>query len=216
MHIAVVLSGCGVYDGSEIHEATLTLLSIVQRGGTYQCIAPDRFQREVVNHITLEPDPHTKRHILEEAARIARGNILPLSKAKAADYDAVIFPGGAGAAKNLCSFLAQGAGCTIEADVLAFARVFKEAHKPAGFICIAPVMIPLIYPKGTRLTIGHDRTTATAIEAMGGLHVLCDVNDVVVDTTHKVVSTPAYMLAKTIAETSQGVQKLVETVMKLH
>ncbi len=214
MHIAVVLSGCGVFDGSEIHEAVLTLLSLSQAGATYQCLAPDILQPKTINHLTHEEEK-SPRNMLVEAARIARGNILPLSKANAADYDAVIFPGGLGAAQNLSDFLSKGEHARINPEVLSFANHFKAAQKPAGFICIAPSLIPLIYPKGTRFTIGNDAGTAQKIESMGGIHVVCKVDEIAVDTAHKVVSTPAYMLAQNISEAASGIQKLVQEVLRL-
>ena len=211
--IAVVLSGCGMRDGSEIHEAVITLLSIIRCGAQYECFSPD-VSYETIDHLTDKKDGST-RSALVESARIARGDIRNLKDADPKEYDAVIFPGGFGAAKNLCDFATQGENCTVIADVEKFCHGMIQAGKPAGFICIAPVMIPKLYPKGVRLTIGHDAETAQAITAMGGVHVPCKVTDIVTDGQNKVVSTPAYMLAKDIAEAAEGIEKLVEQVLWL-
>jgi len=213
--IAVILSGCGVYDGAEIHESVITLLALDRAGAEVQCMAPNIPQMHVVNHLTGEVAEGESRNVLVEAARIARGNIIDIAQANPADYDGAIFPGGFGAAKNLCDFAVKGADCTIQPDVLRFAKAMAEAGKPLGFVCIAPAMIPHIYGKGAKLTIGTDQDTATNIEKMGGVHVNCPVDKFVVDEEHKVVSTPAYMLAGRIREAASGIEKLVEEVLRL-
>ncbi len=213
--IAVILSGAGVFDGSEIHEAVLTLLALSRAGVEYQCFAPDRDQRHVVNHLTGEVVEGARRNILVEAARIARGKILPLSALNADEHAAVILPGGFGAAKNLCDFAVAGANCQVEEDVLAACRSFIAAGKPAGFLCIAPIMLPLIYGEGVQGTIGTDPDTAEVFEQLGGDHQPCPVEGIVVDEAHKVVSTPAYMLADNIAEAAEGIDKLVRKVLSL-
>lgn len=212
--VGVVLSGCGVKDGSEIHESVLTLLALTQAGACYQCLAPNIAQTQVINHYTGERMPE-KRHVLVEAARIARGDILDLATANPAELDAAIFPGGFGAALNLCDFATQGEACTIEPHVLAFAKAMLAQKKPLGFICIAPAMIPKIVGAGASLTIGNDRETARKIEAMGGKHVSCAVTACVTDTNARIVSTPAYMLAKNIGEAFIGIEKLVRQVLDL-
>lgn len=212
--IAVILSGCGVLDGSEIHETVSTLIAIDQAGATYQCFAPNIAQTRVMNHLTQTPTSET-RNALTEAARIARGNILDIKKANAADFDAAIYPGGHGAALNLCDFGKKGADMSINANVLAFAKAMKEAHKPQGFICIAPAMISKIYGPGIEHTIGNDDDTKIKIEKMGGKHVDCVATKTVVDHKHKVVSTPAYMLAHRISEVFTGVSQLVKDVLTL-
>ena len=211
--IAIVLSGCGVFDGSEIHESVITMLTLDRMGATYQCVAPNIDQAKVVNHLTQENTEET-RNVLVEAARIARGNIKDMSTVSADDFDAVIFPGGFGAASNLCDFSEKGSAMTVQADVLKFSQGFAAAKKPMGFICISPVMITQIVGKDVLQTIGTDEETANTIAAMGGDHADCDVNDFVVDETHKVVSTPAYMLAKSIGGAADGIEKLVEKVLE--
>ena len=212
--IAVVLSGCGVYDGSEIHEAVLTLLALARRDAGVVCFAPDKNQADVINHITGEVMPET-RNVLTEAARIVRGDIHPLSEARADELDALIVPGGFGAAKNLSTFATEGSGCTVDPELKALAQAMHQAGKPLGFICIAPAMLPKIFDFPLRLTIGTDIDTAEVIEEMGGEHVPCPVDDIVVDEDIKVVTTPAYMLAQNIAEAATGVEKLVDRVLVL-
>lgn len=212
--IAVVLSGCGVYDGSEIHEAVLTLLALARHDAGVVCFAPDKNQADVINHITGEVMPET-RNVLTEAARIVRGDIHPLSEARADELDALIVPGGFGAAKNLSTFATEGSDCTVDPELKALAQAMHQAGKPLGFICIAPAMLPKIFDFPLRLTIGTDIDTAEVIEEMGGEHVPCPVDDIVVDEDNKVVTTPAYMLAQNIAEAATGIEKLVDRVLVL-
>lgn len=213
--IALCLSGCGVFDGSEIHESVLTMLTLDRAGAEYQCFAPDRPQSKVVNHLTQADEPNETRNCLKEAARIARGNIKPLNELKINEFDAAIFPGGYGAASNLCDFASAGKDNTVEEDVLAFAQAFSKANKPIGFICISPVLIPAVYRDNVQLTIGHDAQVAEALVAMGCTHNNANVDDVVIDEQHKVVTTPAYMLGQSISEVAQGIEKCVHAVLKL-
>lgn len=213
--VAVVLSGCGVFDGSEIHESVLTLLALSRAGAEYQCLAPDKLQRRVVNHLTGKEEPEQSRNVLVEAARIARGKIIDLAEANPDHYDALIFPGGFGAATNLCDFAISGASCEVEPVVLHFTRAMAAAKKPVGFICIAPAMIAKIYGSGIKMTIGNDPETIKTLTAMGNDHIECSVADCIIDNQHKVVSTPAYMLGQTIAEVAEGIDKLVKSVLEL-
>ena len=214
MKVAVILSGCGFLDGAEIHESVLTLWALEQAGCQYQCFAPDMEQMHVVNHLTGEVAAET-RNVLVEAARIARGNIQDVATANAAEFDALILPGGFGAAKNLSDFAVKGAECSVQPAVLAFCKAMAAQHKPLGFICIAPAIIPHVYGEGTKVTIGTDAGAAAAIEQMGGIHVACPVDNFVVDEAHKVVSTPAYMLAGNIMQAASGITKLVQEVVRL-
>ncbi len=213
--VAVVLAGCGVYDGSEIYESVITLLSLDSHDVKYQCFAPDIDQLHVVNHLTGEVAEGEKRNVLVEAARLARGEIKHLTELSADDYDAIIFPGGFGVAKNLCTFATEGTNMTINEEVARVAKAFADARKPAGYICIAPSMVASIYGAGVQCTIGNDEQTAGALEAMGAKHVHCPVDDVVVDSEYNVVTTPAYMLAGRISEAATGITKLVDQVLKL-
>jgi enhancing lycopene biosynthesis protein 2 len=212
--IAVVLSGCGTLDGSEIHEATLTLLALDTAGAHYECLAPNIPQTRVCNMATGKPVEQT-RHVLEEAARIARGKIKDIAQVNPHDYAAVIFPGGYGAALNLCSFGLNKENYTVQSDVFKFCKALIAANKPAGFICISPVLVPKLYAPGVKITIGNDRETAAILEKLGAKHVACVASHCVVDKTHKVVSTPAYMLARSIKEVAAGIECLVKELLAL-
>ena len=211
--IAVVLAGNGVYDGSEIHEATLTMLAIVRHGAKYQCFAPDVQQAHVVNHLTGQEMPET-RNVLVEAARIARGNIMPLSQYRAEDYDAILFPGGFGAAKNLCSFAFEGTNCKVNPDVEKAVRSTVVAEKPVGALCISPVLITKILGD-VNVTIGDDQSTIEAIEVMGGSHRKTGHGEIVTDEKYKVVTTPCYMLDATIDQIADGADAVVKKVLEL-
>ncbi|WP_248917948.1 isoprenoid biosynthesis glyoxalase ElbB [Pseudomonas entomophila] len=212
--VAVILSGCGVYDGAEIHESVITLLRLDQRGAKVQCFAPNIAQMHVIDHLTGEQMPES-RNVLVESARIARGEIKDIREARAEDFDALIVPGGFGAAKNLSNFAVEGANCSVQPDVLALAEAFAEAGKPVGLICISPALAAKIYGPGVVCTIGKDAGTSAAVVKMGGTHEECDVHDIVEDVQRKLVTTPAYMMAKSISEAASGIYKLVDRVLEL-
>lgn len=215
--IAVCLSGCGVHDGAEIHESVLTLLAIDQAGAKAVCCAPDIPQAAVVNHVTQKPEAGT-RNVLVESARIARGDIRNLRDVKAADIDALVFPGGFGAAKNLCTFASDGANCAVNPEVERLAGEMLAARKPIGAICIAPAMLARIVGRRDlhpKVTIGTDPGTAAAINQMGAQHCACAVTEMVVDERHKIVTTPAYMLGRGPAEVFEGIRKLVSEVIRM-
>ena len=211
-HVAVVLAGCGVYDGSEIHEAVLSLLYLAKSGVTVSCFAPDIEQMHVVNHLTGQPVEEV-RNVLVESARIARGQVSPLSQANADDYDALIVSGGFGVAKNLCSFAQDGAAMTINDEFLTFAKSFAKAHKPVGLMCIAPVLSAAIFGEGVRCTVGSDADTASQVAITGANHTQAGVKDIVIDESHNLVTTPAYMLGPDIAAVSVGIEKLIAEVL---
>ncbi|PHM69868.1 isoprenoid biosynthesis glyoxalase ElbB [Xenorhabdus kozodoii] len=212
--VAIILSGCGVYDGSEIHESVLTMLSLSRLGAKVSFFSPDEIQHHVINHLNGE-EKQENRHIMEESARITRGNIQPLSKVNIDELDALIIPGGFGAAKNLCNFAFKGADCEINKDLLSIVQDMHLQGKPMGFICIAPVMVPKILAKPIKVTIGNDPETVAEIEKMGGVHIACPVDDIVVDFEHKIVTTPAYMLAESLAEAEKGIDKLVRKILEM-
>ncbi len=212
--IALVLAGCGVFDGSEIHESVCTMLALQAAGLVYQCMAANVNQTTVINHLTQQPMTET-RNVLVESARIARGDIIDIATANADDYCAAIYPGGMGAVLNHSDFAQKKEQMTIQPVVLKFAKAMAAAHKPQGFICIAPVLISKIYGEGVEHTIGCDQATAEKITAMGGKHIASQVHLAVVDKKHKVVSTPAYMLAKNIGEVQQSTTALVEAIKQL-
>jgi enhancing lycopene biosynthesis protein 2 len=216
--VAVCLSGCGVRDGSEIHEAVLTLLALDEAGAEIVCCAPNIDQAMVVDHAAGTPTKNERRNVLVESARIARGNIRDLAGVHAFDIDALIFPGGFGAALNLCSFAKDGADCSVNPEVERLAGEMLDAGKPIGAICIAPAMLARIVGRHglhPQLTIGTDADTAAAMEKMGVRHVSCGVNTIVTDESHRIVSTPAYMLGKGPAEVYEGIRALVQQVLRL-
>jgi enhancing lycopene biosynthesis protein 2 len=212
--VAVILSGCGVYDGAEIHESVLTLLRLDQRGAQVQCFAPNITQLHVVDHYSGDEMPDS-RNVLVESARIARGLVKDIREVHVEDFDALIMPGGFGVAKNLSDFAISGANFTVQPDVLAAAKAFAQAGKPIGLICIAPVLAAKIFGPGVICTIGTDHETAATVAQMGAQHQECEVSDIVEDPAHKLVTTPAYMLAKTIGEAASGINKLVDRVLEL-
>lgn len=213
--IGVVLSGCGVRDGSEIHEAVFALLAIDQEGCEAVCMAPNA-DFAVTDHLTMQ-ESGAKRNILVESARIARGNIRDIKDVKALDLDAVVFPGGFGAAKNLCDFALKGASASVHPEVGRLLKEMAAAGKPIGAICIAPALIAAVLGKEytPTLTIGNDAGTAAEIEKTGARHEACPVSEFVVDTKNKIVSTPAYMLAERISQAYEGIEKCVKEVIKL-
>ena len=213
--VAVLLSGCGVFDGAELHESVLTLLEIANAGASYQCFAPDIAQLHVVNHLTGEVDTTDSRNVLVESARIARGEIKSVAALDINEFDALIIPGGFGAAKNLCNFALAGANHVVDKSVEQFISQFSQASKPIGFMCISPVMIPQFYSAGVTGTIGSDVDTAAAFEQQGGCHQVAAVDAIVVDEVNKVVSTPAYMLADNILDAHKGITKLVTSVLSM-
>jgi enhancing lycopene biosynthesis protein 2 len=216
--IGVLLSGCGVFDGTEIHEAVITLLAIDRLGAEAVCIAPDVDQRHVVDHVTGDVAGGERRNVLVESARIARGNVRDLASVVAADLDALVLPGGFGAAKNLSDFADAGADARVLPDVVRLAREVHASHKPLGFLCIAPAIAAAIFrgtPVAPRLTIGNDRETASAIEKMGAKHVDRSVGSIELDEANRIVSTPAYMLAGRISEAALGIERLVAKVIEL-
>jgi len=211
--IAVVLSGNGVFDGSEIHEATLTLYAIAKKGAAYEIFAPDIPQHHVLNHITGE-DMDETRNVLIESARIARGKITALSEFSGKEFDALVFPGGFGAAKNLSSFAFDGADCKVNPDVEKAIKEMISLGKPVGALCISPVILAKILGD-VELTIGQDTATAAAIVEMGATHTLTSHGEVVVDKNYKVVTTPCYMLDATIDQIGEGADNVIDAVLKL-
>lgn len=213
--VAVVLSGCGVYDGSEIYEAVCTLLALDRAACQVQCFAPNIEQMHVINHLTGEVMAGESRNVLVEAARICRGDIKDLEQAKVEDFDALLVPGGFGAAKNLCDFAVKAAEYQVNPQFLSFAQGMHQAGKPIGLICIAPAMSAAICGAGVECTIGHDADTAAAIEATGAVHLTCPVDKAHVDVQRKLVTTPAYMLAGRVSEAAAGIENCVAQVLAL-
>jgi enhancing lycopene biosynthesis protein 2 len=212
---AVVLSGCGRADGSEINESVTALLAIDQAGCTYQCFAPDIEQAVVVNTLTNEKMPE-RRNVLVESARIARGNIKPLGEFDPQEFDCIVFPGGLGAVLNWCDFAQKGVNCTVESSV---AAVMEKAYRQKlviGAMCIAPVVVAKVLGKyGVTVTIGSDKTTAETIAKTGAKHEVKSATEACVDAEHRVVTTPAYMMAKSIKEVYAGAQAMIAAMVNL-
>lgn len=212
----VVLSGCGVRDGSEIHEATLLLLALEKAGVNARCFAPDKAQACVVDHLTGESEGNGDRNVLVESARIARGAIEPLSALDPMSIDGLAFPGGFGAALNLSDYGLAGADMRVDEEVRAAIEAMHQAHKPLGFACIAPVLAARVLgARHPKLTIGNDAQTAAHLEAMGARHVDAPADGVVVDEVNRVVTTPAYMLASGLSEVARGMDNLVAAMLAL-
>ncbi|NQT97872.1 MAG: isoprenoid biosynthesis glyoxalase ElbB [Candidatus Marinimicrobia bacterium] len=216
--VGIVISGCGVYDGAEIHETVITMLSLDRAGAEIVMMAPDIGQLHVINHLSGEEMPMENRNVLVEAARIARGNIRDLSIVSGSGLDALIFPGGFGAAKNLSDYSMVGADCEVNPDVVRLVTEMVDAGKPIGVICIAPVILTKIMElmgRSVKLTIGSDANTARDIQVMGGQHIVCPVDEFVVDEKNKIVSTPAYMLGPQIKDVAVGIEKLVNKILTM-
>lgn len=211
--IAILLSGCGVMDGSEIHEAVTAMLAVEQQGGTYKCFAPEGEQAAVVNHVLKKPSDE-KRRMPAEAARIARGDISLLSSYKAADHAALLIPGGMGAVTNLCAFANEGCGCSVNRDVFRAITETHKAGKPIVALCIAPVLVACVLD-GVTLTVGRDPETSAAIKQMGCIPEFCNAGQVCVDRKNKVISCPCYMLDKTLRDVALSTSAAVRDMMDL-
>jgi enhancing lycopene biosynthesis protein 2 len=214
--IGVLLSGCGVMDGSEIHEATLTLYFLDKHGAQSVCMAPNKDQFDVVDHVA-STSVSEKRNVLLESARIARGNIRDVRGVKADEIDAIIIPGGYGAAKNLCTFANDGFRCQVDPDVANLLGDLYGQKKPIGALCIAPAVLAQLFGSrcSVELTIGSDAGTALALEKMGAKHKDAKVDEIVVDIKNRVVTTPCYMLAQSIKDVGDGVEKLVREILAM-
>ncbi|MBN2892555.1 MAG: isoprenoid biosynthesis glyoxalase ElbB [Bacteroidales bacterium] len=209
---AVILAGNGVFDGAEIHEATMTLYAIAKHGATYDIFAPDINQHHVVNHITGE-EMNEKRNVLVESARIARGKISSLSEFNADNYDALILPGGFGVAKNLCDFAFKGVDCNVNSDVEKAIVDINKQGKLIGALCISPVLVAKVL-KGAKVTIGNDEGTGKAIEEMGGVNEITNHGEVTIDKNLKIYTTPCYMLDASIVDIANGAMNVVEAILE--
>jgi enhancing lycopene biosynthesis protein 2 len=210
---AIILAGCGVYDGAEIHEAVMTMYAVMKNGAEYQLFAPDIAQHHVVNHLTGTEMPET-RNVLVESARIARGNIKPLTSLEMRNFDALIFPGGFGVAKNLCSFAFKGADCDVHPQVTKVVRDAVSLRKPVGALCISPVILAKVLGDVT-VTVGSDEGDAANVKAMGAKHIVTKHGDVIIDEKHRLFSTPCYQLKSTIVQIAEGADNIVKAMLKV-
>jgi enhancing lycopene biosynthesis protein 2 len=216
--VGVVLSGCGVYDGAEIQESVITMLALDRAGAEKIMMAPDIDQLHVINHLNGEELDGEGRNVLVESARIARGDIKSISEVTENDLDALIFPGGFGVAKNLSDYAMAGANCTVNPEIARLTQEVHKAGKPIGVMCIAPTMMAKILNLdnlSADLTIGSDEKTANDIQSMGSNHIACPAQGIIVDNENRIVSTPAFMEAKNIAEAAEGIEKLVAEILKM-
>ncbi len=210
---AIILSGNGVYDGAEIHEATMSMYAIVKNGSSYDIFAPDMEQYHVINHITGE-EMNEKRNVMIEAARIARGKIAPVTEYNPANYDGLLFPGGFGVAKNLCTFAFDGVNCKVLPEIEKAIKDTVAAKKPIGALCISPVLIAKVLGD-VEITIGQDKTTAEQAEEMGARHINTHHGDVIVDSKFKVATTPCYMLDATIMDIAEDAENVVLSMLEM-
>ena len=216
--VAVLLNGCGHRDGSEIHEAVLTLLAIEEEGVDWEAVALNLDQAAVLNHLDGTVDrAGSSRNMLKESARIARGKIKNLVDVNPADYVALIIPGGNGTAANLCNFATAGKDMVVNKDVSQLLRSFHESGRPIGAICISPMLIASVFGKsGVKITLGEIKGGAPeAASHMGAKVQLCGARECVVDHELKIVTTPAYMLDASVADIAQGIRQLTKDVIKL-
>ncbi|HBG70024.1 MAG: isoprenoid biosynthesis protein ElbB [Bacteroidetes bacterium GWF2_43_63] len=211
--IAIVLSGCGVFDGTEIHEATMSMLAVDQQGAQYELFAPDINQAHVINHLTGKPGEEI-RNVLVESARIARGKIRNLKDFNPAEFDALLFPGGSGAVRNLSDYAFKGVEMSVNSDVEKAIKSMHAAGKPIGALCIAPVLLAKVIG-GCNVTIGNDKDTASHIEKMSAHHSSTNATGIVIDEKNKLVTTPCYMLGTRISEIYEGTGKVVTALLKM-
>ncbi len=209
---AIILAGCGVYDGAEIHEAVMSMFAVMKNGAEYQLFAPDIAQHHVVNHLTGTEMPET-RNVLVESARIARGKIKPLTELDMRNFDAMLFPGGFGVAKNLCSFAFKGADCDVHPQVSKVVREAVSLRKPIGALCISPVLLAKILGDVT-ITVGPDEQDAEQVKAMGANHIATKHAEVIIDAKHRLFSTPCYQLDSTIVQIAEGADNIVKAMLK--
>lgn len=209
---AIILAGCGVFDGAEIHEATLSMLAIMEQGASYQCFAPDINQHHVINHLSGET-MNESRNVLTESARIARGNVKNLKDFSAADYDVLLMPGGFGVAKNLCNYAFKGAECSVNPEVAKAVSAMHEAGKPIGALCISPVVVSKVLGN-VELTLGQDQADIDHVEKMGSKHIKTTHGEVVIDKKNKVFTTPCYMLDANILQIYEGATNIVKEILK--
>ncbi len=214
--IGVVLAGCGVYDGSEVHEAVITLLAIERAGAEAVCMAPNVDQMHVINHLNGEEMKNEKRNVLIESSRIARGDIKDIAEVNPDEIDALFIPGGFGVAKNLSDFAVKGEGCAVRPEVVQLVKDFMDKQKPHAVACVAPAVMAKVYEGekvSATLTIGNEKSFSEKIEKMGSRHQECVTQNIVVDREHKIISTPAYMTGKSISEVAEGIEKAVNELI---
>ncbi|MFA5815350.1 MAG: isoprenoid biosynthesis glyoxalase ElbB [Bacteroidales bacterium] len=210
---AVILAGCGNRDGAEIHESVMTLYAIARTDSSYEVFAPDVNQYHVINHYTGQPTDET-RNVLVESARIARGKIRPLSEFNAQNFDILMFAGGFGVAKNLCTYAFDGADCTVNLEVERAVISMHSSGKPIGALCISPVILAKVLGN-VSITMGQDQSSIKNIKAMGAIHHTTHAREIVIDKDNKVVTSPCYMLDSSIVDIAEGAINTVKALIEL-
>jgi len=221
-HIAILLAGCGVYDGSECTEAVSLILHLERTGCTFDAYAPNKDQVHTVNHTTGNAAEDPKRNVMVESARIVRGNILDVKEFDVEKYDAVVVPGGFGAMKNLCSYAIEGVDdYTLDPDVEKLLQDCLSSQTVLGLTCIAPMLLPKIQ-SGLKLTLGKTsgeefpyKGTCADATKLGAQHVECDNQSVVVDEEHKIVTCPAFMQDAGYYAVYLNIGQLVDAVVSM-
>jgi enhancing lycopene biosynthesis protein 2 len=225
MKVAVLLAGAGVYDGSEIHESVFTLLALNQLGADVECLAPNRKQHHVVNHITGEEMQET-RNVMIESARIARGAVIDIANAELEDYDALVIPGGFGAAKNLNQWALSGPDGEIFPEVKSLITSFIKAKKPICGLCMGPTVIAKALEGSeihANLTVGSSQAASPydiagisqGMQSIGAKTVDKRINEIEIDSTNKIVTAPCYMMEASIAEVHDNIQQAIKATLDL-
>jgi len=225
MKIGVLLSGAGVYDGAEIQEAVLTLLEIERMGYEPVCIGINAQQHHVINHLNGQEQVQA-RNMLEEAARIARGQITEISSVVPAELDALVIPGGFGSAKNFSTWAFDGPEASIRSDVKLLLVNMYNVGKPIVALCVSPVLLALalegIHPAPT-LTIGSTQEASPyqisafqeGLQAKGIRTTDCSINEICIDATNRIITAPCYMLEATLPELQSNIAQALKALKEL-
>ncbi|MCT4624567.1 MAG: isoprenoid biosynthesis glyoxalase ElbB [Schleiferiaceae bacterium] len=225
MHVAVLLHGNGVYDGTEIQEAVFTLLALAQNGHTYQCIAPDVNQHHVIDH-TKGEEMNETRNVFVESARIARGDIKKVTEINAKDYDALAMPGGFGTAKNITKWAFSGPDGDIINEVKNLVIDFLENKKIIVGMCMSPTTIAKAL-EGTnyhaKLTVGSTAEASPyeigaiseGMNSIGAITEMKTVKEVLIDTQNRIITAPCYMMEASITEVHDNIQDAIKAMNSL-
>lgn len=225
MKYAVLLHGCGVYDGTEIHEAVCTLLAIAQAGHEYQCIAPDVAQYHVIDHTTGN-EMKESRNVLVESARIARGDVKRVDEINVADYAGLVMPGGFGTAKNITTWAFNGPAGEIEPKTRKLILGFAEARKPIAALCMSPTTLAKAF-EGTQfmahLTVGSTAepspydigAISEGMESIGAVAEMKTVREIAVDEELKIITAPCYMMEANIVEVYENTRQAIAELIRL-
>lgn len=225
MKIGVLLSGSGVYDGSEIQEAVLTLLAIEEIEAEAICISIDKPQHHVINHLNGE-EMNDSRNMLIESARIARGNIKNINDVSPNDIDAMVIPGGFGAAKNFTSWAFNGSDGEILPEVKLLLVNLINIGKPIAALCVSPVVLAKALEGSTitpTLTIGTDKEPSPyditaftdGLQKTGMQTEMKSVREINIDVKNKIISAPCYMMEASIVDVRKNIRSAIEALRDL-